>query len=207
MIRVALEALLESPEEMEKLSRLLSGGAVFAIPTDTFYGLAAHPANEAGVSKVFAAKGRDDGKPLPVVAGYVEQIESLGISAAPALSRLSQLWPAPLTAVLPLREPIAASRGLRSLAVRIPADERLRGLLAETGPLTATSANRSGHPPAVDPATVVDELSGWIDVLVDGGACPGGMPSTIVDFTQDPPRLLREGAFPWPSGAPPGGRW
>jgi tRNA A37 threonylcarbamoyladenosine synthetase subunit TsaC/SUA5/YrdC len=88
-----------------------------------------------------------------------------------------------------LRAPIAASRGGLTLAVRIPADERVRWLLAETGPRTATSANRSGRPPAIEPSDVEAELGDHLDVLVDGGSCPGGLPSTIVDFTVDPPSL------------------
>jgi tRNA A37 threonylcarbamoyladenosine synthetase subunit TsaC/SUA5/YrdC len=102
-----------------------------------------------------------------------------------------------------LRAPIAASRGGLTLAVRIPADERVRWLLAETGPRTATSANRSGRPPAIEPSDVEAELGDHLDVLVDGGSCPGGLPSTIVDFTVDPPSLRRAGAYPWPPGANP----
>jgi L-threonylcarbamoyladenylate synthase len=207
MIRLALDALLASPQEKERLRRLVSSGAVLAIPTDTFYGLAVDPRHEAAVEKVFAAKGRDDGKPLPVVAGYVEQLESLGVEAPAARSLLSHLWPAPLTAVLPLHAPLAASRGGKTLAVRVPANARLRRMLEATGPLTATSANRSGSAPHAEPEGVAEELSGAIDVLVDGGNCPGGRPSTIVDFTVDPPRLLRDGAFPWPPRADGAGRW
>jgi L-threonylcarbamoyladenylate synthase len=203
MIRLALEGLIHAPEEMEKLRPILAWGKLFAIPTDTFYGLAVLPRHDAGVRRIFEAKGRDDGKPLPVVAGYLEQLEGLGVEAPQALEGLKGIWPAPLTAVLPLREPIAASRGRRSLAVRIPADERLRRLLSETGPLTATSANRSGEAPAQDPDAVAAALAEHIDVLIDGGRCPGGLPSTIVDFTVEPPRMLRAGAFPWPPDAKP----
>ena len=203
MRKIPLEQLVAAPEDFPDLFLLLQRGGVAAIPTDTFYGLAVSPWHEQGVARIFEAKGRDDGKPLPVLAGFEEQLDALGIDAAGPREILRSIWPAPLTAVLSLRAPIAASRGGKSLAVRIPADERVRRLLAETGPLTATSANRSGGSAAADPHAVAAEFSERIDVLIDGGRCPGGLPSTIVDFTVEPPRILRAGAFPWPPGAKP----
>jgi L-threonylcarbamoyladenylate synthase len=100
--------------------------------------------------------------------------------------------------VLALKKPIAASRGQAKLAVRIPASPDLVRLLGAAGPLTATSANRSGEPPLTDPEDVARVFGPRIDLLVDGGETRGGMPSTIVDSTVEPPVLLRAGAFPWP---------
>src|SRR5262249_28883705 len=114
------------------------------------------------------------------------------------LDRYEDLWPAPLSVVLALKNPIAASRGQAKVAVRIPASPDLVRLLDATGPLTATSANRSGEPPLADPDEVARLFDDRIDLLVDGGETPGGLPSTIVDATVEPPVLLRAGAFPWP---------
>ena len=189
---------MESEEEVAGLRDVLARGGVAAVPTETFYALAADPASEKGVSRVFEIKGRDDGKPLSVLVSSRDDLARLGVEAAPGLlDRLFDIWPAPLTVVLPLRAPIAASRGARTLAVRVPALKTVRRLLALTGPLTGTSANRSGRPPISDPDEVARELGADLDLLVDGGKTPGGAPSTIVDATLDPPRMLRAGAYAW----------
>lgn len=197
--RVRLTELLESPEGLAELSDVLARGGVAAIPTETFYALATDPSSERGVSRIFEIKGRDDGKPLLVLFGAREQLERLGVSARrEVLDRFLGIWPAPLTAVFPIAAPIAASRGGRTLAVRMPRAPLVRGLLRSTGPLTGTSANRSGEPPLADPDDVLEALGSQVDVLVDGGPTPGGEPSTIVDATREPPVVIRAGAFPWP---------
>ena len=198
MRRVGLEDVLASPEELTRLRELFTAGGVAAVPTDTFYGLACDPTSERGVSRVFQIKGRDDGKPLPVLFSSRDDLVRLGVEAAPSvLDRFFSLWPAPLTVVLPLAAPIAASRGSRTLALRIPSEERVCRLLERVGPLTATSANRSGRAPLDDPDDVARELGPGLDALIDGGRAPGGQPSTLVDATVDPPQVLRAGAFAW----------
>jgi L-threonylcarbamoyladenylate synthase len=195
---VPLEDLVESEEEVAGLREVLAHGGVAAVPTETFYALAADPASEKGVSRVFEIKGRDDGKPLLVLVSSRGDLARLGIEAAPRLlDRFFGIWPAPLTVVLPLRRPIAASRGARTLAIRVPAGEAVRRLLDRVGPLTGTSANRSGQPPISDPDELARELGDDLELLVDGGATPGGAPSTIVDATLEPPRVLRAGAYAW----------
>lgn len=199
MRRIALEDLLASPEESADLGRRLGRGGVAAIPTETFYGLAADPRSPEGVERILALKGRDAAKALLVLFAKRAQLEDLGVAAPPAtLARFFGLWPAPLTVVLPLRAPIPASLGRPNLGVRMPAHAPLRRLLERIGPVTATSANRSGAEPCVDPDEVARLFPAELDVLVDGGRTPGGLPSTVVDATFDPPRRLREGAFLWP---------
>ncbi len=198
--RISLARLKGSPEEIRRLRALLSAGGVAALPTETFYGLAADPRSEDGVRRVLEAKGRDDRKPLPVVFATPGQLAGLGVAAPGALlDRYLALWPAPLTVVLPLEKPIAASRGLATLAVRIPGAPDLRALLEEIGAVTATSANRSDAPPLEDPDDVARAFEGRLDLLVDGGRTPGRLPSTLIDATVDPPVLLRRGAYPWPA--------
>jgi L-threonylcarbamoyladenylate synthase len=197
--RVRLEEALTSPEELSRLRADLARGGVAAIPTETFYGLAADPMNERGVARIFDIKARDDGKPLLVLFSSRDDLERLGVEAAPQLlDRFFGLWPAPLTVILALRAPIAASREGRTLALRIPADEGVRRLLEGVGPLTGTSANRSGEPPLCAPDQVAEQLGAELDFLIDGGRTPGGQPSTLVDATQDPPVVIRAGAFAWP---------
>ena len=198
MRRRALSDLLRSREEIARLRDVLGRGGVIAVPTETFYALAADPLSEKGVSRIFEIKGRDDGKPLLVLFSNRGQLDALGVSARrELLDRFFGVWPAPLTVVLPLRAPIAASRGTPSLAVRVPAVTDVRRLLDSVGPLTGTSANRSGEPAIAEPDEVATRLGAGLDLLIDGGATPGGAPSTIVDATVDPPRVLRAGAFAW----------
>jgi L-threonylcarbamoyladenylate synthase len=197
--RIPLAELLGSSREIASLRAILSEGGVAAIPTETFYALAAEPRSETGVARIFRIKGRDDGKPLLVLFSERSTLAALGVAAdSPTLDRFLQIWPAPLTVVLPLSAPIAASRSATVLAVRMPADAAVLELLSALGPLTGTSANRSGAPSLSDPDAVANALGDDLDVLVDGGRTPAGPPSTVLDATQTPPVVLRPGAFRWP---------
>jgi L-threonylcarbamoyladenylate synthase len=199
MRRVSIDDLNASPDEIFRFRELLGNGGLAAVPTETYYAFAAEPTNAAGIKRIFEVKGRDEGKPLPILFGLRSQLERLGVEVAPdKLDQFFQIWPAPLTVVFPIREPIAASRGQQALAVRLPASAKLRTFLAVSGCLTGTSLNRSGSQPIARPDTVEALFRRDIDLLVDGGVTPGGKPSTIVDATVEPPVVLRAGAFPWP---------
>jgi L-threonylcarbamoyladenylate synthase len=199
MRRVSIDTLNSSPDEVFRFRELLGNGGVAAVPTETYYALAADPNNATGVKRIFEVKGRDERKPLPVLFGLRSQLDRLGVNVpADVLDHYFQIWPAPLTVVFPIREPIAASRGQHALAVRLPAAAKLRLFLSSAGALTGTSVNRSGSQPIDRPDTVEALFRRDIDVLIDGGVTPGGKTSTIVDATVDPPVVLRAGAFPWP---------
>jgi len=199
MRRVSIDDLNASPDEIFRFRELLGNGGLAAVPTETYYAFAAEPTNAAGIKRIFDLKGRDEGKPLPILFGLRSQLERLGVEVAPdKLDQFFQIWPAPLTVVFPIREPIAASRGQQALAVRLPASSKLRTFLAASGCLTGTSVNRSGSPPIARPDTIEALFRRDIDLLIDGGVTPGGKPSTIVDATVEPPVVLRAGAFPWP---------
>src|SRR5688500_11055348 len=140
----------EAPSALQinEIAQLLRDGKVVLLPTDTIYGLHALATEPAAVERIAELKGREDNKPFIVLAASIDQLTDIGIEAeVDLLRRLNNIWPAPLTAILPLRQPIPASRGASSLAVRIPALDWLRDLLTRTGPLVSTSANRSGEPP------------------------------------------------------------
>jgi L-threonylcarbamoyladenylate synthase len=177
---------------------LLARGGVLAIPTESSYGLGADPWNAAGVEAIYRRKGRERGKPLPVVVAGVEQLAHLGIDPdLNIVKRLSAHWPGPLTVVLPVARPLPATAGERTLAVRVPGHERLRELLAAIGHgLTATSANRSGGEPVLDPAELPELLAGEDAMIVDGGVLPGGPPSTLVAIRGHELVVLRPGSFP-----------
>jgi L-threonylcarbamoyladenylate synthase len=185
-------------EPLDPLREVLAGGGVLAIPTESTYGLGALPDDRRGVAAVYSIKRRPAAKPLPVVIGEVEQLRRLGIDPeSEPVRSVAKLWPAPLTAVLPVEGPLPAAAGGRSLAVRMPAHGRLCDLLRRLGdPLTATSANPSGEPPCRDPEAAAALLAGHLSGLVDDGVLPGGPPSTIVAWEGGGWRVLRPGAFP-----------
>lgn len=189
-------------EPVAPLRAVLARGGVLVIPTESSYGLGADPRNRTGVETVYRIKGREAGKALPVVVADRGQLGGLGIDPdLPILVPLSACWPGPLTVVLPLARPgperIPAAAGEGTLAVRIPGHEGLRRLLAELGHgLTATSANRSGGEPLLDPFEAAALAEGEDAVLVDAGILPGGAPSTVVAIEASGPVVLRSGSFP-----------
>lgn len=168
-------------ELLDEIASLLNGGGVALLPTDTIYGLHAAATNETAIARIAAMKGRGDDKPFVVIAASADQLRDFG-AAVPAL--LDGIWPAPLTAIV--------ARYEKTVAVRVPDLPWLRSLLARTGPLVSTSANRSGEPPVTAPSELASDLQSHLDALLDTGPRQG-KPSTIVDFTQDDPRLIREG--------------
>ena len=166
---------------------------VVALPTETFYGLAVPPDDPVAVDRVFALKGRPAEKALLVVGASIAQLDPLVVLPEGWRGRLEAAWPAPLTVVLPAAMTLAA--GGRTLAVRVPAHPLLRALLASAGPLTATSANRSGGPPLARAGEVARVLGDGLALLLDGGDAPGGLSSTVVDLTRGVPRIVRQGAW------------
>lgn len=199
MRRIRIEDLLASPGEVSAFAALLARGGIAGIPTETYYGLAADPRSELGVRRVLALKRREAAKPLLALFGARRQLAGLGVAASESvLDGFFAIWPAPLTVILPLSAPIPASRDALSLGVRMPAHPALRELLTRVGPVTGTSFNRSGQPPCSDPEQAVRLMPGELDLFVDGGKTPGGLASTLLDATVDPPRVLRPGAYAWP---------
>jgi L-threonylcarbamoyladenylate synthase len=190
----AAPAGAEIDDVIDDVAASLRGGGIVLLPTDTIYGLHAVATDANAIDRLARIKGRDDLKPFVVVAADAGQLEEIGIAFPPdVLDLLTSVWPAPLTAVLPLRRPIAASRGTAALAVRVPNVPWLRELLARTGPLASTSANVSGEPPISEPGQLAAAVRSRLDGIVDAGPL-AGEPSTIVDFTGDEPRLIREGS-------------
>lgn len=150
------------------------------MPTDTIYGLHALATDES-VERIAQLKGRGEAKRFVIIAASVEQIRELGADVPEALR---SIWPSPLTAVL--------RQGAITIAARVPDLRWLRDLLARTGPLISTSANRSGETPIADPADFPPQLLKTIDGIVDAGRREGKA-SAIVDFTGTEPRFIRDG--------------
>ena len=170
-----------SEDVLDEIADVLRAGGVALLPTDTIYGLHALATNDQAAARIRSMKDRGDDKPFVIIASSVEQLEKLGATIPDALRNI---WPAPLTAIL--------ASGETTIAARIPDLPWLRALLDRTGPLVSTSANRSGEPPITTPEMLADDLLAVLDALLDAGPREG-QPSTIVDFTGDEPRVVREG--------------
>jgi len=167
--------------QIAEIVALLRSGGIVLMPTDTIYGLHARADDASAVERLATIKGRDDTKPFIVIAASAEQLEGFGATVPPMLR---EIWPAPLTAIL--------RRGSSTVGARIPDLTWLRAILAESGPLFSTSANRSGENPINAPAELADSLRKLLDGIVDAGK-RDGKASTIVDFTSPEPKIVREG--------------
>jgi L-threonylcarbamoyladenylate synthase len=171
-------------------------GGVVAIPTDTVYGLACDPANNAAIDRVYAIKRRPEDLELTVLSATIADIEDDVELNAAARTLAAAYWPGALSIVCQLRRRRwGIPRTGDTLSLRIPDHPLALELLRSTGPLATTSANRHGEPPAATAAEAAAALHGEIDAIVDGGRC-GGLASTIIDCTTTIPRVLREGPIP-----------
>jgi tRNA threonylcarbamoyl adenosine modification protein (Sua5/YciO/YrdC/YwlC family) len=193
----------EVVEAIEVALPTVTRGGVLLLPTESFYGIGADPRNEKAVARVFRMKARPGELGLPVLCADWEQVESLVMVPDAFRVKLSRLWPAALTAVLPIDHDLpAARRG--TLAVRIPAHAELRALLYRVGPLTGTSANRHGDEPSVAPDGALASLAETPDLVLDSGSTAGGLASTVVDLSRGTAEILRPGACDWEEPYPEG---
>jgi L-threonylcarbamoyladenylate synthase len=174
----------------------LEGGGIVAYPTETFYGLGVKFDLAASLERLHALKRRPPEKAMPLIVGSREALQALTHDVNPtAWLLMERFWPGPLTILLPAAGGLSeyiVSNG--KVAVRVPGESFALRLARAAGfPLTATSANPSGLPPARDAETVIAYFGRDIDLLVDGGTAPGGLPSTVVDVTDDRITVIRQG--------------
>jgi L-threonylcarbamoyladenylate synthase len=180
---------------------LIRQGRLVAMPTETVYGLAADAGNEPTVAAIFAAKDRPSFNPLIVHVPDAATADRLGCLDTRAVRLAKQFWPGALTLVVRRRAHARLSQlvsaGLDTVAVRVPAHPIAQVLLSLCGrPLAAPSANRSGRISPTAAAHVEESLGSAVDLILDGGPCPIGLESTVVDLTGPVPRLLRAGGVP-----------
>jgi len=190
----------EAAEEFwEKARRVLAQNGILAAPTETFYALAAHPFQGEALARLFALKDREPGKPVLVLVNGGEMLPQVAREIpGPARRLMEHFWPGPLTLILPSRPglPRLLTGGTGAIGVRQPRQPVTCRLIAALGhPITGTSANRAGGPPLLRAGEVAREFGDGVDLILEMGACPGGLPSTIVEVTGSPPRLVREGAI------------
>jgi L-threonylcarbamoyladenylate synthase len=172
---------------------------VVAFPTDTVYGVGAHAFLPEAVAVLYLAKQRPTTKAIPILVAQSEDIARVACDIPNVAWQLTErFWPGGLTLVLPRAEevPSVVVAGGDTVAVRCPDHSVPLALMENIGaPLAATSANLSGRPSPTTAPQVLEQLSGRVPLIVDGGECPGGVPSTVVDLSLNPPRLLRAGAI------------
>ena len=194
-----MTAVLSADETaIRRAIQVLKGGGLVVFPTDTVYGVGAHAFMPEAVEKLYTAKIRPRDRAIPILLAKVEDL-ALVAEEIPevAWELMERFWPGGLTLVLPKKAavPDMVTAGQPNVAVRVPDHPVPRALIEGLGaPLAATSANLSGHPSPVTAEEVRAELGGRIELILDGGRCPGGIPSTVLDLTADPPAILRRGA-------------
>jgi len=175
----------------------VAAGEVIVLPTETVYGLAVDPWRPGASERLFAVKGRPRDVVLPLLVAGPDQAVDVAAGLDPvARALMERFWPGSLTIVVAARPGLGADLGGdgTTVGLRCPDHPVTRAVCAAAGPLALTSANRHGEPPARTAAQAAS-LPG-VALVVDGGPC-GGEPSTVVDATASPPRLLRAGAVPW----------
>jgi L-threonylcarbamoyladenylate synthase len=183
---------------VEEALEVLRAGGIIVYPTETYYGLGVDARNQEACDRLFELKGRPPEKALPCIVSGIPQLEEVARDLGKeALHLARRFWPGPLSLVVLAKPGLAAASSEGTIALRASSLPLARILAQGLGaPLTATSANRSGSLPATTAQTALRELGSGVDRVLDGGPCPGGLPSTVVDVRGSSPRLLREGRVP-----------
>jgi L-threonylcarbamoyladenylate synthase len=186
----------DDPECAAYAARLLQQGEIICYPTDTVYGIGAAATNDTAVRRLYAVKGRQLSKPLPLLianaasAGFVADVTPL------AHTLMNRFWPGALTIVMRKQPEFRslALAGQDTVALRVPDHDLVRDIIRLLGePITGTSANRSGSRAPVSASEVAFQLGDMVALVINGGNAPGGVESTVVDIT-DTPSIVREGA-------------
>ena len=185
-------------KDIQEAVKLLKTGGVVVFPTDTLYGLGADVFSVSALERVFSIKGRPLGLALPVLVNCWEQVKLVARFTEVGAKLAERFWPGPLTLVLPKRDhlPGLVTGGKNTVAVRMP-DHRVPLALSRDldGPITGTSANLSGAPDLLTLETLQVQLGEQVDYIIRTGPAPKGTASTVVDVTEETPRLVRPGAI------------
>lgn len=183
----------------QKAIGILRKGGLVVAPTETFYGILGNPWSRKAVKRLIQLKGRDFGKPIPLIAGSVKTVQDMAPYVPPLFASLAErFWPGPVTLVLkaPTGLPPGVTAGTDSIGIRVPAQSPAQDLTRfYRGPLTATSANFQGMSPPRSVSELDPDLVAGVDLVIDGGWTPGGLPSTVLNLVSDPPVIIRRGAL------------
>lgn len=192
--------IIDFPNALNKVKETLVRGRVIAYPTETFYGLGVDVFNKEAIKRVFELKGREEGKPIPILVkdrGMLLEV----VEAIPPLAEdlIKGFWPGPLTIVFNARPnlPTILTGGTGKVGVRVSSNPTAQRIVEAFGkPLTTTSANPSGQRPPTTVQEVVDYFRDRIELIIDGGPLPGRLGSTVVDVTGEGLVIMREGEVP-----------
>lgn len=197
--------LADGPEARAEAVRVLQGGGLVAVPTDTVYGIAVALGTPGGIERLFAAKSRPPDRAIALLLADAAQAAEIGQMTPAATVLANAFWPGGLTLVVPRRTdrplPAALTAGdlapgaIPTVGIRVPAHDAPRALAHALGPLPTTSANRSGEPEARDAAEIEALLGEAVDLILDGGPAHGGPASTVIDCTHTVPEIRRAGAI------------
>ena len=186
----------EIKEALETASEKLHNGGIIAIPTDTVYGFAALVSDETAIEKLYRIKEREQNKSIAVLLGDAEQASLIAHKFPMKAQRLAKsYWPGALTIIIRKKAGLPANLTSNDLVgLRIPDHAFTRDLIRMTGPLAVTSANISGQPPAKSVPDFLNILGPQLDMIIDGGPCRGGVPSSVINCETEPAVVLRAGA-------------
>jgi L-threonylcarbamoyladenylate synthase len=191
--------VLSAGEEtsIQRALETLKAGEVVAFPTDTIYGVGVDPFNISAIIKLFEAKGRDYNKAIAILVGDIKQVEVVSEMITESARKLiDKFWPGGLTVIVPKLKTVPDLLSAnQSIGLRMPDHSICLRLLNEFGPLATSSANISGKQNPLSSREVIGQLTGRIPLILDGGDCPGGIPSTVVDCMNDEARILRQGTI------------
>lgn len=192
------EILQPTSENLIRAAEFIKRGELVAFPTETVYGLGADGLNVEACRKIFIAKGRPSDKPLSLHVASLEMVERVSQVSAQAEKLFKAFCPGALTIILPKNKivPDFVTCGRSSVGIRFPANDVALSLIRLSGtPIAAPSANLSNLPPPKTAQEVFDNLSGRVEIILDGGQCEFGISSTIIDLTTSEPQILRHGAI------------
>ena len=192
------EILQPTEGNLLRAAEMIKSGELVAFPTETVYGLGADALNVAACRKIFTAKGRPSDKPLSLHVASLEMAEKIAKISAQAEKLFTTFCPGALTIILPKNKivPDFVTCGRQSVGIRFPANDVALSLIKLSGcPIAAPSANLSGKIPPKTAQEVFDNLSGRVEIILNGGQCQFGISSTIIDLTEPEPQILRHGAI------------
>jgi len=185
-------------ELMKIAGNIIKKGGTVAFPTETVYGIGANAYDANSAKKIFIAKGRPSDNPLIVHIDSIKNLKNVAYTPKKIMNKLNKVWPGPLTIILKKKKaiPMEVSANLETIAVRVPAHPIALDLIKYSNcPIAAPSANSSGKPSPVKVESVINDLYGKVDLIIDGGDAFFGVESTILNFLTNPPEILRPGAY------------